>query len=484
MHDILKDKQKNSPIQDIFGGSFQSQVVCLHCNFKSDKLDPIMDISLDIKNCESIEQAFFRYTTTENLVRENQYKCEKCNRLRDAQKRVTIKKAPQILTIQLKRFGFFSYSGSKVTRHIQYPEVLKLRPFSSDNHDATYHLYGVLVHAGHTCNSGHYYAFVKNGNTWFRMDDELTQPVTNKLALSQPAYLLFYQKANVQSLRKPLLEKNARGKELKKSVESLSVERTPPRIKDPEISNGIELQRRSSDFGASLTKNDENGSYSTISSTKVSKNNENIANGVYKGIGMIPTSVLISNVPSKTEKSIEFLEPNQRQSLDVDLKSFKVNSTVKWKSNPIRKSDLVRSSRVNSTVSFTARPIVKKLTDLVSSLTGGLSAPSNDIEPRRISSTKDMNSNKTHSVVNGADIDADGNSFRMALLQEQAKLHVRPWNHLATTDTVFQRNQLSEILAKEQKRKRPSRNDIEYEAPLLKGLKKKQKKLEKRIMAQ
>jgi ubiquitin carboxyl-terminal hydrolase 36/42 len=168
IHDLLKKGEK-SIIQDVFGGIFQSQVVCLKCKTKSNKFDPLMDISLDIKNCDSIEQALFRYSASENLNKGNQYKCANCNMLRDAQKRVTIKKSPQILTIQLKRFGFCSSYGSKVTRCVKYPEELKLQPFMSEANvsNTSYQLYGVLVHAGHTCNSGHYYSFVRNRfNSW------------------------------------------------------------------------------------------------------------------------------------------------------------------------------------------------------------------------------------------------------------------------------------------------------------------------------
>jgi hypothetical protein len=495
MHDILKDKQKHSPIQDIFGGSFQSQVVCLHCNFKSDTLDPIMDISLDIKNCESIEQAFYRYTTTEDLVRENQYKCEKCNRLRDAQKKVTIKKTPQVLTIQLKRFGFFSYSGSKVTRHIRYPEVLKLRPFSSDQQDATYNLYGVLVHAGHTCNSGHYYAFVKNGHSWFRMDDELTQPVTTQSVLSQSAYLLFYQKTNIQNLKSSAAETHG----AKKPVKTI-VERPVPRVyeeisskvdainvKVPESSNRKELHLNGVYHGQVSQKRDGNVNHPSIVKIKIEKKNEPVANGIHESSGAIPTSSLISRLPFSKEKSIEFIPSTPLQKGFVDGGPLPVNATTKWKSKPIATKELPKPIKVNSTISFTARPIVKKLSDLVSSLTDSVGATLNGSHEQK-STVKvrqtALDVNKSHVVVGGNGLDGDGNAFRMALQQQASKTQIRPWNHLATTETVFKRNQLVDILTKEQKRKRPSRDDMEYDAPLLKGLKKKHKKFENRIRAQ
>ena len=35
-----------------------------------------------------------------------------------------------------------------------------------------YKLYGVLVHSGYSCNSGHYYCYVKGSNSmWYEMND-------------------------------------------------------------------------------------------------------------------------------------------------------------------------------------------------------------------------------------------------------------------------------------------------------------------------
>ena len=124
-----------------------------------------MDISINIKNCNSIEQALLSYTSPEYLNKENQYKCEKCKVLRDAQKRISIHALPEILTLQLKRFGY--RPGSKVTRHVKFPEILKLDPYLSDElskSNSEYELYAVLMHAGISTNTGHYYAFVRHAN--------------------------------------------------------------------------------------------------------------------------------------------------------------------------------------------------------------------------------------------------------------------------------------------------------------------------------
>jgi len=102
-----------------------------------------------------------------------------------------------ILTIQLKRFDFTRsfYGGGKIGKLVDFDEVLNLGPYMTKTQHETpiYHLYAVLVHYGGSCNSGHYYCFVKNSNgIWYEMNDSSVSQVSLKTVLRQPAYLLFY----------------------------------------------------------------------------------------------------------------------------------------------------------------------------------------------------------------------------------------------------------------------------------------------------
>lgn len=56
-----------------------------------------------------------------------------------------------------------------------------------------YDLYGVLVHQGHSVHAGHYYCFVRAGNgLWYQCDDTRVGQVSERSALKQKAYILFY----------------------------------------------------------------------------------------------------------------------------------------------------------------------------------------------------------------------------------------------------------------------------------------------------
>jgi len=85
---------------------------------------------------------------------------------------MTIYDAPKILCVHLKRFTF---TGQKINRHIAFETKLELGSFMSNNKNhprLSYNLYGVLVHAGSSCHSGHYYCYVKSSDgVWYCMDD-------------------------------------------------------------------------------------------------------------------------------------------------------------------------------------------------------------------------------------------------------------------------------------------------------------------------
>ncbi|ORY06429.1 cysteine proteinase [Basidiobolus meristosporus CBS 931.73] len=186
-------------IHKIFGGYLQSQVKCLSCGYESNTFDPMLDVSLEIRNCPSIEKAFSLFTKPEMLTNDNRYKCEKCNRLVDAQKRMTMYDSPNILTVQLKRFSYgFSLHGGKISKPVSFSETLELKSHMSrtkENSGTSYKLFGVLVHAGGSCHSGHYYSFVKAPNgSWYCMNDCSVEPVSLNTVLKQNAYMLFYAK--------------------------------------------------------------------------------------------------------------------------------------------------------------------------------------------------------------------------------------------------------------------------------------------------
>lgn len=188
--------KETTVINHIFGGYHRSQVLCLSCNSKSNTFDFFMDFILDIRNAKSLEDALKKFTQSETLENENAYKCFTCRQKVTARKRFTVFKAPNVATFQLKRFDSDRIIGGKITKFISYPDELDLKPYMSDPNTATdtkYQLSSVLVHVGHSTNSGHYFCYVRNSNNfWYRMDDSNVSLVNQSTVLQQQAYLLFY----------------------------------------------------------------------------------------------------------------------------------------------------------------------------------------------------------------------------------------------------------------------------------------------------
>lgn len=55
-----------------------------------------------------------------------------------------------------------------------------------------YDLDCVVVHQGEHAQNGHYFAFCRQDNKWFRFDDEIVSATTTEDVMRQEAYLLFY----------------------------------------------------------------------------------------------------------------------------------------------------------------------------------------------------------------------------------------------------------------------------------------------------
>ncbi|CAK0758926.1 hypothetical protein CVIRNUC_002658 [Coccomyxa viridis] len=189
-----REVAQTSFIYRIFGGTCRSQVKCCECGYESNTVDDFLHISLEITRASSLTKALQRFTSGEYLDQENKYKCPKQARLVRALKRLTIDRPPNVLVFQLKRFEYM-FHGSKITKKVDFETELNIAPYMSNRRAGPqmYELFGVLVHAGHSVHSGHYYCFVRGPNgIWHHMDDTRVSQVSERMVMSQKAYILFY----------------------------------------------------------------------------------------------------------------------------------------------------------------------------------------------------------------------------------------------------------------------------------------------------
>ena len=183
-----------------FGGTFASQkVVRKGCNCVYEKEEDFMSVQVDIRNCQTLHQSLEKFVAGDLLEGVNAYMCENCGTKRDTVMRMCIKRPPQVLAIQLKRFDFDweRDESVKFNDYFEFPDHLDIRPYTAEGLfekdrgaqgtaavDGTakqynYVLVGVLVHSGQA-NGGHYYSYVRErqalgqiaGNKWLKFDDD------------------------------------------------------------------------------------------------------------------------------------------------------------------------------------------------------------------------------------------------------------------------------------------------------------------------
>lgn len=129
----LREREaETTALHHIFGGYTRSRVACCACGAVSDRYENFLDLAVELANgskTTTLEKALRHFTAPEWLDGENKYKCDKCNALVRAQKRLSVHTAPNVLVVGLKRYtmSMFGKNNAKVA----YPETLDLAPYMS-----------------------------------------------------------------------------------------------------------------------------------------------------------------------------------------------------------------------------------------------------------------------------------------------------------------------------------------------------------------
>jgi len=189
----------NKKLSSLFDGLLESAVTCQTCHRASITRDRYMDLSLDIQDdhIDTLLGALQHFTQTELMDEENKVHCVRCKKKRVVSKGLRLATAPSILVCHLKRFAFDKYGRTlRLKKHLDYPVRLEIGDFMSrvnQGKPPPYELIGVLVHAGLSCDRGHYYAIVKSGDAWYKVNDGIVSRVDLETALRQQAYILIYE---------------------------------------------------------------------------------------------------------------------------------------------------------------------------------------------------------------------------------------------------------------------------------------------------
>ncbi len=192
-------------VHRLFEGVLTNETRCLTCETVTSRDECFLDLSIDIEKNSSVTSCLRQFSASEMLRSRNKFFCDSCSGLQEAEKRMKIKKLPNLLALHLKRFKYEESVQRyvKLAYRVVFPMELRLFNTSDDaeDPDRLYELCGIVVHIGAGPHHGHYIAVVKVGNQWVQFDDdvvtyideaEITKYYGDRPGLGS-AYVLFYQ---------------------------------------------------------------------------------------------------------------------------------------------------------------------------------------------------------------------------------------------------------------------------------------------------
>jgi len=195
---LKKNLKHTSVFDEKLRGYFRASITCAHddCDYKSEKFEPFLTLSLPIKGKDTLEECLAEYVKATTLDENNQWFCEKCKRKSKAEKKLSIWSTSEYLIISYKRYANMFITTVKDDRHIVAPfNGLDLSPYVEDNkaNEDIYDLCAVTVHSGNM-NNGHYVAARKMETTWMVFNDSNVIQVKEKDLNNSTAYYLVYKR--------------------------------------------------------------------------------------------------------------------------------------------------------------------------------------------------------------------------------------------------------------------------------------------------
>ncbi|OCF35233.1 hypothetical protein I317_02251 [Kwoniella heveanensis CBS 569] len=191
-------------VQSLFEGTLTNETRCLSCETTSERDEAFLDLSIDIEQHTSVTACLRQFSASEMLCQKNKFYCDSCCGLQEAEKRMKIKRLPNVLALHLKRFKYQEATGryGKLFYRVPFPTQLRLPNTTDDmdDPDRLYELFSVVVHIGNGPHHGHYVTLVRSAGRWLMCDDENIEPINDDDLFryfgdypSGAGYVLFYQ---------------------------------------------------------------------------------------------------------------------------------------------------------------------------------------------------------------------------------------------------------------------------------------------------
>lgn len=112
--------------------SVEFQLRCCNCGHSSDTYEPLIDLSLEIEDVDTLPSALESFTKVEKIEdSETKFTCEDCKEEVLVEKQFMLDQAPSVAAFHLKRFKTDGSFVEKVDKHVQFPLELDLQPFTT-----------------------------------------------------------------------------------------------------------------------------------------------------------------------------------------------------------------------------------------------------------------------------------------------------------------------------------------------------------------
>ncbi|CAH7671643.1 expressed protein [Phakopsora pachyrhizi] len=202
-------EQGSTWVHRLFEGVLTNETKCLTCETVTQRDESFLDLSIDIDQNTSLTACLRQFSASEMLCHKNKFSCDRCCSLQEAEKRIRIKKLPNVLALHLKRFKYQEdlQRYTKLTYRVVFPFELRLFNTTDDipNPDRLYELWAIVVHIGTGLHHGHYVTILKSDGKWLLFDDNVVSRVEEhdiqKYYGDTPGvgsgYVLFYQAADL-----------------------------------------------------------------------------------------------------------------------------------------------------------------------------------------------------------------------------------------------------------------------------------------------
>ncbi|OLY83541.1 Ubiquitin carboxyl-terminal hydrolase 4 [Smittium mucronatum] len=202
---------KNTWVHTLFEGLLTNETKCLTCENTTNRDETFFDLSVDISNNCSVTSCMRQFASGEIMNQNNKFLCENCGTLQEAERRMRVKRLPNVLALHLKRFKYKESIGNyvKLNYRVNYPLTLRVPDTTQQTEDVEYNLVGTIVHLGSGLNQGHYIVIVKSGDKWVVYDDDYVDIIDESdLELYYGdsltfggTYVLLYERADFDPLK-------------------------------------------------------------------------------------------------------------------------------------------------------------------------------------------------------------------------------------------------------------------------------------------